>query len=432
MAISYRIADFLKDLSNLTSLDLSSNELSNADFLKDLSNLTSLDLSYNGLSNADFLKDLSNLTSLDLSDNGLSNADFLKDLSNLTSLDLSYNRLSNADFLKDLSNLTSLDLSYNRLSNADFLKDLSNLTSLDLRNNPLLPFADEVLEDWENAPKILDYIRDYYAGKTTGTNQPLNEGKIILIGQGNVGKTSLRKCLIEGVCDEDQPKTEGLEVVKWNLGGLKDLPFDLSNVDVEKYKDVRMNIWDFGGQEIYHTTHQFFFNSRCLYILVGDFDEREEWKTNRIEYWLKTIEFLIRGEENEPDDKTGQEKTKPKTPVIIIGNKADRNREKESPIDKSKLEEKYPSIEIVKFIAISCTKTENIGEVIETILGQFEKIGVFTEIPAKYADARAKIQADKRPFISQTDFSEFCAVRRCRANTRYSERHRNDQSLRRR
>jgi GTPase SAR1 family protein len=41
-----------------------------------------------------------------------------------------------------------------------------------------------------------------------------------------------------------------------------------------KDKTFRVNIWDFGGQEIYHQTHQFFLSKRSLYldeILDSDF-----------------------------------------------------------------------------------------------------------------------------------------------------------------
>ena len=31
---------------------------------------------------------------------------------------------------------------------------------------------------------------------------------------------------------------------------------------------VRLNVWDFGGQEIMHATHQFFLTTRSLYLVV--------------------------------------------------------------------------------------------------------------------------------------------------------------------
>jgi internalin A len=31
---------------------------------------------------------------------------------------------------------------------------------------------------------------------------------------------------------------------------------------------AHLNVWDFGGQEIMHATHQFFLTRRSLYLLV--------------------------------------------------------------------------------------------------------------------------------------------------------------------
>ncbi|KAA3610504.1 MAG: leucine-rich repeat domain-containing protein [Calditrichaeota bacterium] len=93
--------------------------------LKNFTNLQSLYLSYNKISDISFLKGLSNLQSLDLSSNKISDYSFLKGLSNLQSLYLSYNKISDISFLKGLSNLQSLYLSSNKISDISFLKGLS-------------------------------------------------------------------------------------------------------------------------------------------------------------------------------------------------------------------------------------------------------------------------------------------------------------------
>ena len=31
---------------------------------------------------------------------------------------------------------------------------------------------------------------------------------------------------------------------------------------------MRLAVWDFGGQEIYHATHQFFLTDQSLFVLV--------------------------------------------------------------------------------------------------------------------------------------------------------------------
>jgi Leucine-rich repeat (LRR) protein len=68
-------------------------------FLQNLSQLQSLDLSYNKISDYSFLQNLSQLQSLDLSGNKISDISFLQNLSQLQSLGLSGNKISDISFL---------------------------------------------------------------------------------------------------------------------------------------------------------------------------------------------------------------------------------------------------------------------------------------------------------------------------------------------
>ena len=142
--LSGEVPSELGSLSNLESLDLSSNELTGipGEF-GNLSNLKSLDLSSNELTGIPAeLGSLSNLESLDLSSNELTGIPGeLGSLSNLESLDLSSNELAGTipAELGSLSNLESLNLSNNRLTGTipAELGSLSNLESLDLSSNQL-------------------------------------------------------------------------------------------------------------------------------------------------------------------------------------------------------------------------------------------------------------------------------------------------------
>ena len=57
---------------------------------------------------------------------------------------------------------------------------------------------------------------------------------------------------------------------------------------LNKDENVRINIWDFGGQEIMHSTHQFFLTKRSLYLLV--LNGRQGHEDADAEYWLSLIE----------------------------------------------------------------------------------------------------------------------------------------------
>ena len=114
------ISDFsaLSSLTNLTYLDLSGTGVLDISVLSSLDNLTELYLAYTGILDAHLfvLLVLTNLQTLDLSYNNISNISALLGLTNLTYLDLSYNNISNISALSGLTNLTYLDISYTGVS----------------------------------------------------------------------------------------------------------------------------------------------------------------------------------------------------------------------------------------------------------------------------------------------------------------------------
>ncbi|MBN8684291.1 MAG: leucine-rich repeat domain-containing protein [Chitinophagales bacterium] len=329
--------DFLTGLSKLQSLDLSRNQISNGDFLKGLSNLQALDLGANQISNGDFLKDLPNLRLLHLGANQISNGDFLKDLKNLQSLDLSNNQISNGDFLKGLSNLQSLDLTYNQISNADFLENLTGLTTINLSKNkiedltPLLYFIREkemevVSKDWYNTGKGEINIKDnpltnppleivaqgnaaIIKWLTAQNKRPILEAKVMFIGDSGYGKTHLIEMLRHGALARTITTTLGIER---NQIASANSPLG----------SIRLNVWDLGGQEFMRSTHQFFFTTRTLYVLVTDARQGERREDMR--HWLNLVRTL--GEN---------------APVLIAINKIDSN---DHDIDRESIQKEYPNV----------------------------------------------------------------------------------------
>ena len=101
-----------------------------------------------------------------------------------------------------------------------------------------------------------------YLRSLEGDQRTLNEVKVLFVGDGSAGKTSLLKCLIGRAFDDDEAKTDGINIEQGLL----------------RYADqeVRLNLWDFGGQEIMHATHQFFLSKRSLYVLVLDGRKEED------------------------------------------------------------------------------------------------------------------------------------------------------------
>jgi small GTP-binding protein len=304
-----RLPAEIRELKNLTRLNLIENQLTAlpAEIGK-LTNLTTLDLSGNRLMSlpAEIGK-LTNLITLNLSGNRLMSlpAEIGK-LTNLIELYLYGNRLMSLPAeIGELKNLTTLDLSKNQLTSLPSeIVELKNLTTLDLSENPLESPPPEIAEQGIEA--IFEYLRQLPEEAIEH-----NEAKMILVGQGDVGKTCLAKRLIYDEFIEDK-STEGIDILDWVI-----------TAPIADEEEIKLNVWDFGGQEIYHATHQFFLTKRSLYLLVWNARKSQDYE--HIYYWLHTIEafgedspiVLVLSKWNERDDDLNMKELREKFPQII-------------------------------------------------------------------------------------------------------------------
>ena len=380
-------------LCQLTTLNLSKNKLSQLPpEIGQLSQLTTLYLSRNKLSQLPAeIGQLRQLTSLYLGGNKLSQlpAEIGK-LRQLTKLDLYWNQLSQLPAeIGQLRQLIYLYLSENKLRQLPAeigqlrqlrtlkLRDnqltqlptkigqLRQLIYLDLRNNPL-PIPPEILSRINQPTAIIEYyLRE--------NKKPLNEAKLVLVGQGRVGKSSLVKRLIENQFDENEAMTKGIAIKGWKV--------------LVDGVEIKVNIWDFGGQEIMHAIHQFFMTTRTVYLLVLDAEQGEEG--SRLDYWLKLIESF------------GQD-----SPIIVVSNKRDLAQ---LTLDQRTLKQKYPTIRA--FVETSCKTGEGIDELaklISAIIGSLTHVR--DEIPEVWLELKAELEELKKDYITYNDY-----VRRCQA-----------------
>ncbi|TFI53037.1 GTP-binding protein [Mastigocladus laminosus UU774] len=365
------IPEAIAQLTNLTTLHLSYNQITQIpEAIAQLTNLTRLDLSYNEITEIpEAIAQLTNLTELYLFNNQITEIpEAIAQLTNLTRLYLSDNQITEIpEAIAQLTNLTTLYLFNNQITEIpEAIAQLTNLTTLYLSGNSITNIPLEILNS-NDSKEILNYLRQISISET----RPLHEAKLLLVGQGSVGKTSLIERLIRNNYDKNQSQTDGLNVETWN-------------VQVNS-KDIRLNVWDFGGQEIYHATHQFFLTKRSLYLLVCNCRTSEE--ENRIEYWLKLIESF-----------GGQ------SPVIIVGNKKD-----EQPLDinRKALRDKYPNIQAI--IETSCQDNIGIDELHTAILQQIAKLKeVYDLLPLTWFEVKQKLESMTEDFISYNKYIGIC------------------------
>ena len=157
---------------------------------------------------------------------------------------------------------------------------------------------------------MLHSLRDYFRGLERGRVKH-DEVKLLMVGNGRVGNSGNR--LLDDTFDPSQPSTHGIQLRHWQM----------ENIAPEKLdgQPLKIHIWDFGGQDIYHATHRLFMQTRALFLLVWDketeaqayTEESSESATKNfpLPYWIDYVKALSGG-----------------SPVIIVQNKVDSPQEK--------------------------------------------------------------------------------------------------------
>ncbi|MEO0842121.1 MAG: COR domain-containing protein, partial [Cyanobacteria bacterium J06643_5] len=358
-------------LSNLQSLNLSSNELNSLPAeIGQLGNLQSLDLRYNQLSTLlAEIGELKNLQSLYLHWNRLSTLPSeIGQLNNLQSLYLSENQLSSLPAeIGQLTNLETLNLKYNQLNNLPAeIGQLTNLETLNLDVNPLKSPPPEIRSQGTKA------ILNFYKQQLEQTIERLYETKLLIIGEGGAGKTSLAKKIEDEnyKLKSDEESTEGIDVIQWK--------FPLDNG-----KDFRVNIWDFGGQEIYHQTHQFFLTERSLYALVAD-TRREN---TDFYWWIKVAELLSDN-----------------SPILIIKNE---KQDRQCQVNERQLRGEFTNLKEVLPTNLATNRgLEEIKKNIKLYISNLPHVG--TELPKTWVEIRSAIEEDSRNYISREEYCKLC------------------------
>lgn len=372
------IPAWFSQMQELTEINLSGNHLTSiSEPVSQLKNLEVLWLVGNKIQTVDdSVGGMQKLTRLGLASNQLQDLpESFSQLQNLKLLYLSSNRFTSIpDVIWKLVALEELrfsNASYEKL-NQNQIRELSpkilqlrNLTKFDVANNPIENPPPEIVSRGLNA------IKQYFLDLEEGEDH-LYEAKLLIVGEGGAGKTTLAKKIQNPAykLQKEEKSTEGIEVTQWNF-------------KTEDGKPFRVNIWDFGGQEIYHATHQFFLTKRSLYALVADTRKED----TDFYYWLNVVELLSDA-----------------SPLLIVKNeKQNRHRD----INERQLRYQFPGLQ--KTLSTNLATNRGLDEVLAEFkhyISHLPHIG--TPLPKTWVKVRESLEKDSRDYISLDNFLNVC------------------------
>jgi internalin A len=363
-------------LTKLTKLDVSASKLTEIPAeIGNLSCLLSLDLGYNYLTNIPTdIGRLKGLTHLNLSSNNISTIPReIWNLINLKSIFINSNNIKEIPpGISALRDLEALHLDFNQLTIVPpELGKLPKLTSLYVsEGNALTSPPPEVIRQGTQA--ILAYLRNL-AEQDRGTRQWVS--KLVVVGEGGVGKTSLLRVLRGEPFDPLLDSTHGIRI-------------DTLPVAHPTEPDVAMtlNTWDFGGQEIYHATHQFFLTNRSLFLLA--WNARHGFEQGKLYYWLDTIQALA-----------------PESPILLVATWTD---ERDPDLPLTELRQKYP--QIAGQVAISNKTGSGIEQLRQAIADASASLPLMGETwPTTWLNAANAIRARPEKHITPYELRKLMA-----------------------
>jgi internalin A len=328
--------------------------------------------------------------------------DWLFEVPALTKLSFRYSGLTDLpESIGRARNLKFLDLYGNPLTQipASFWR-LESLEELNLRNCPITEIPADILNlrrlasleldagrlitpPPEIAANGIEAIKRYWSQQRDVGPDYLAEAKLLIVGESGAGKTSLAKKILdpEYVLDAGEGSTEGINVLAWQFPAAIRVRDEGGERVIQR--NFRVNIWDFGGQEIYHSTHQFFLTKRSVYVLVTD--ERKE--DTDFEYWLEVVNLLSGG-----------------SPLVIVQN---RKQGRQQGIDLGALRQRYPNL--CGTVTLDLADNSGLEAAVAKVRRELEQLPhIGTSLPKTWRDVRVALEADLRNYIPAGEFFEIC------------------------
>lgn len=213
-----------------------------------------------------------------------------------------------------------------------------------------------------------------------------HEVKVIFLGDGEAGKSML----IKRLCNKGDPiegfignSTPGIAIAQKNMV-LSDA-FE---------RTVRVNYWEFGGQEILHSMHRAFMTQNTVYVVI--LNARNDTQDDRARFWLQYLKSAI--EETE------------KIRVLLVVNKMDQNPQ--ASLNETELKQIWPELgDTVYISALTTPPSEFNKQLTERLIQEISKVYMSrsNRLPHEWAKVKEALEEKKDAIIEAEDYYKICS-----------------------
>ena len=372
----------LSELTLLEYLDLSGTKITDTLNLSPYPGLRGLDISNSSFCGIQLDRKLEKLEYLDLRVAKFSGMDFLSNCPSVRELKLSGCSLRRIpEEIRQMKNLHTLLMCFMTLDELpDWLPELGLTIGTDYNAGIDLKCTTVEGVDMSIFERSQEMILEWFqAQREAKTGKPLNEIKVVFLGDGSTGKSlSVARLLADGAmpADFDGEATPGIAI--------EDRSYELPDG-----RNVQVHFWDFGGQEILHCMHRIFLSDRTLYVVM--INARNNTQDDQARYWLHNVSSFA-----------------PDCPVLLVLNQIDQNPN--ASINERSLKKLYPNLQqIIRLSALTFdqeTFNQSLTQpMLEQIAG-FKSLG--TIFPPAWKMVMDKIRAMDGNYIRGDEYNQIC------------------------
>ena len=209
---------------------------------------------------------------------------------------------------------------------------------------------------------------------------PLNEIKVVFLGDGEAGKSHTIARLINDGGEPDYAVFDGQSTPGIVI---RNKEYNLAD------RKIQVHYWDFGGQEIMHSMHRIFLTGRTMYVIL--LNARDDTQSDRAKYWLHNVKSFA-----------------PDAPVLLVLNKIDQNES--ASVDERDLRSRYDKLtQVVKLSAKDFSREEFNDRFTRVLLEEIEKTGFLdAQWPTAWTVVKDKLENMQSHYIMGSDYQAIC------------------------